>query len=301
MSVKIARFCRQNRIDLIHAHQCTPWFYASLSRRIYCNPRLLLEEHGRNYPEVKKNGRIRLNRWFIEPMTHRVVAVSNDVRKRLVEYEGLKSDRIEVVYNGVEEPGILTDQEKAELRKYLGFGPDDFVVGTVGRCDPIKNLPMLIRGIARSRDKLPNIRGLLVGDGPQFGEIAKLISGLNLSQAVVMTGHREDARKILQCMDLFVLSSFSEGMSMALLEAMASGVACAVTQVGGNPELVIKNETGWVIPSDSTEALSQTIADACENILRRQAFAESGRHRYRSEFTFKAMIGNYRRIYSQLL
>ena len=300
MAVKIARFCREHRIDLIHAHQCTPWFYAALSRRIYSKPRLLLEEHGRHYPEVKKNGRIRFNRWFIEPMTHRMVAVSKDVRERLVEYEGLNRGRIEVVYNGVEEPEIMSEAEKLQLRSSLGFGPEHFVVGTVGRFDPIKNLPMLVKGISLSRERFPAIRGLLVGDGPVFGEIEKLISGLGQTQAIAMTGHREDARRLVQCMDLFVLPSFSEGTSMALLEAMASGVPCAVTAVGGNPELVIDSLTGWVFPSDSADALCRAMADAVSGSGTRQSFARAGMARYRSDFTFAGMIAGYRRIYAQM-
>ena len=72
-----------------------------------------------------------------------------------------------------------------------------------------------------------------------------------------MPGHRDDARQLIQCMDLFVLSSFSEGTSMALLEAMAGGVPVAVTAVGGNPEVVLSDHTGWVVPSDSVRDLER--------------------------------------------
>jgi glycosyltransferase involved in cell wall biosynthesis len=299
--LKLAQYCRRHQVDIIHAHQCTPWFYAALSRLIYGRPRLLFEEHGRLFPEVMNRKRVLFNSAVVRHLTDRFIAVSEDVRNRLVKYEGLNFEQVEIVYNGVAPGSPLDGTVREQLRQSLGIGPDDFLVGTAGRFDPIKNLPMLLKSIARAREKTASIRGLLVGNGPAFEQVEKLRDTLGLSELVVMPGHRDDARQLIQCMDLFVLSSFSEGTSMALLEAMASSVPVAVTAVGGNPEVVLSDRTGWVVASDCVRNLEGAILEAASHPQKARQFAESGRLRFHERFTREKMLQSYRGIYRELL
>ena len=193
-----------------------------MSRLRHGAPRLLFQEHGRFYPEIRNRKRILVNRALINRLTHDCVAVSEDVRMRLQRYEGLDAARVRVIYNGAPPPELLSAERRAALRERLGFAPGDFVIGTVGRFDPIKNLPMLVRSLAEVMNRQPGVRGLLVGDGPEFPRIRAMLRELGIESRVCLTGYRDDARLLAQCMDLFVLSSFSEGTSMALLEAMPS-------------------------------------------------------------------------------
>ncbi len=298
---KLARHFRRCGTQIIHAHQCTPWFYAALSRLLYSAPRLLLEEHGRFFPEVYKLKRVLLNRTLIKRLTHRFVAVSEDIRQRLVRYEGLGGGQIDVVYNGVRTESPLGPEDREALRRGLGFEPESFVVGTVGRFDPIKNLPLLVESLARACRELSTLRGLLVGNGPMFAQVGSLVKQAGLSNRIQMTGFREDARKLIQGMDLFVLSSFSEGTSMALLEAIAAGVPVVVTNVGGNPEVVANGYTGWVVPSDSADDLTAAILEAVKDLSKRQQFATAGQRRFEERFTFDRMIDGYRQQYGTLL
>ena len=298
--VRLASYFRAARVDIVHAHQCSAWFYAALSRLLYPTPRLVLEEHGRFYPEPDKPMRRLVNRMLIARLTHRFVAVSMDIRRRLERYEGLDAGRIEVVYNGVGEVPRMDAAARAGLRAKLGFGADDFVVGTIGRFDPVKNLPMLVASIAAVAPTLPSVRGLLVGDGPAWPAIRQQVDDAGLAERVRLTGHREDARALVQCLDLFVLGSFSEGTSMALLEAMAAGVPVAVTDVGGNPEIVRDGATGWVIPSGDGAALADVVRKAATDTALCRRFAEAGRLRYVQQFSMSAMLDAYRRIYAQL-
>lgn len=300
VAFKLAQHFRRHRIDIIHAHQCTPWFYGALSRLIYSTPRLLLEEHGRFFPEVLNRKRVWFNRLAVAPLTHRCIAVSKDIRERLERYEGLAKSAISVVYNGVRKEPALDGATRAALRQTWGFSAEDFVIGTVGRFDPIKNLPLLMKSIAVVAAKNPRVRGLLVGDGPVFAELSAFIAQLGLTDRVRLTGFRNDAAQLVQCMDLFVLSSLSEGTSMALLEAMAGGVPVAVTAVGGNPEVVLTDETGWVVPSESLEALSAALLEAIDNPQKRQMFAHAGQQRFKAFFSFDSMVAAYRQIYDDL-
>lgn len=299
--VRLAKHFRRANTRIVHAHQCTPWFYAALSRLFHFAPRLLLEEHGRFFPEVRNLKRMLVNWLLVKRLTHRFVAVSRDIRARLRKYEGLDESRIDVIYNGVRPDKPLEPESRNALRNELGFEPDNFVVGTVGRFDPIKNLPLLIDGLARAGRKIPSLRGLLVGDGPAFAQIRSLAGEEGIADRVRLTGFRDDARSLIQCMDLFILSSFSEGTSMALLEAMAAGVPVVVTDVGGNPELVLTTETGWVIPSNSVEALTAAILESVSDVAKRRRYAEAGRRRFEDRFVFERMIENYRQVYRSLI
>jgi glycosyltransferase involved in cell wall biosynthesis len=126
------------------------------------------------------------------------------------------------------------------------------------------------------------------------------IHALGLDQTVVLTGFRPDAAELIQAMDLFCLPSFSEGASMALLEAMALGIPAIVTRVGGNPELVKDQQTGWVIPSDNLSRFVQTLTLALENSGQRHVMGCRAKERFNSFFTFDAMIAAYERLYEKI-
>ena len=301
MAARLARLFRKSRAAIVHAHQCTPWFYAALSRLLYGRPRLLLEEHGRFFPEPDRPLRRLVNRVLTRRLTHRFVAVSQDIRRRLGRYEGLDTSGVEVIYNGVRAEPLLTSTQRERLRAEWGFAASDFVVGTVGRFDPIKNLPMLVQAIAAARRTESRVLGLMVGDGPEVPSVRSLIERLGLQGKVKLAGFREDSRRLLQCMDLFVLSSLSEGTSMALLEAMAAGVPVAVTSVGGNPEIVEEGRTGWVVPSGAIEALTSAILEAARDPQRCERLGKAGQRRYAERFTLEAMMASYRRIYESLV
>lgn len=301
MPVRLARGFRRMDARIVHAHQCTPWFYSALARVLYRTPRLLLEEHGRFYPETDHPWRKMVNRLLISRLTHRFVAVSADVRQRLARYEGLDAKRIEVIYNGIGSVSPLAPDRRDLLRREFGWGSGEFVVGTVGRFDPIKNLPMLIEAIGNARARNPRIRGLLIGDGPEMQRIRDLIRESGLDETIRLTGFRDDARALVQCMDLFALASLSEGTSMALLEAIRTRVPVVVTAVGGNPEIVLAGETGWTVESGATESLSEVILQAAADPDRCRRLATEGLRRLEERFTFDGMIENYRKVYRSLL
>lgn len=301
VAVRLASYFRRHGVRIVHAHQTTPWFYGALSRLLYSEPRLLFEEHGRFFPEVRNPKRILVNRMLVRNLTHRFVAVSQDIGDRLREYEGLSGAGIDVIYNGARVEPPVEPAERDALRSELGFMPGAFVVGTAGRFDPIKNLPLLVESLKRAGEEVDGLSGLLVGDGPAFPEIHSLVEKTGLHDRVRLTGFRRDARKLIGCLDLFVLSSFSEGTSMALLEAMMAGVPVAVTAVGGNPEIVVDGETGWVVPSNSVAALTSAIVESASDTQKRQRIAAAGKRRFEDRFTFDRMIDNYRKQYRALL
>ena len=120
---------------------------------------------------------------------------------------------------------------------------------TVGRLDPIKDQATLLRAVRVVCDRKPGFRLDIVGDGPSRPELESLRAELGLGEAVAFRGYQEDVRPFLSAADFFVLSSISEGISIALLEAMAAGLPAVATDVGGNREVILQGETGLLTPA----------------------------------------------------
>ncbi len=303
---KLARLLRQLDCHLVHAHQTTPWIYTALSRLIRHRPKLLFEEHGRFYPETRKPRRVWVNRHLVRRLTDLTVAVCDDIRQRLDVYEGLDANLIEVIHNGVEQPAAISPAERDACRKSFGFSPCDFVVGSVGRLDGIKNFPMLVQAVSEARELSSSavdtsIKGVIIGDGPESEALTETVREYQLTENFALPGYRADARKIVQCLDMFVLTSWSEGISMSLLEAMASGVCVAVTDAGGNPDVVRHRQDGWLVTPGSADELAAVIQEvACSPELRVE-FGHAAAKRFRSGFTFSQMVDAYHLRYQALL
>ena len=298
---KLAAKIRQARIDLVHAHQYTPWFYAGLARVMTPRTRVLFQEHGRHFPEQKKNKRILFNRLLLSPLTWGMTAVSRDILRRLVRYEGVPKKRIKVIYNGTRPLAPMAEDERSALRSDLGFDKSDVIVAAVGRLDPIKNLPLFLEGLAGAAKIDPRIKGLVVGDGPEGQALQAKAEALGLSGRIVFTGFREDAVRLVQAADVFALTSFSEGTSMALLEAMAAGLPTVVTRVGGNPDIVVDDRTGWIIDSNNLAQLTTVLCRAAGDGSHRKTLGRTGQQRFFRLFEFNAMVRAYDELYREAL
>jgi sugar transferase (PEP-CTERM/EpsH1 system associated) len=300
LAFRLSRLFRELSVDIVHAHQTAPWFYTALSRYFYRYPRLLFEEHGRHYPERDSIPRRVFNRLLIAPKTDLAVAVSEDIRQRLVRFEGLAADRIQVVYNGAHDSGSPARDELNALRRELGIDEKDFVIGFVGRLDPIKNIPMLLDSMSRLRTDGQAAKCLIVGDGSEMPGLQERVRTLGIDRDVVFAGFRSDVSKLNYIMDVFVLPSFSEGTSMALLEAMAAGVPVVATRVGGNTELIEDGISGYLVESDSVDELTTALEKIAGSPELRTEFAATARAEFEARFSFEAMIEAYSGLYGQL-
>lgn len=299
--VRLARLARRHRAAILHAHQYTPTFYAALAKTGLGGTKVLFHEHGRHFPEVESPKRVAFNRLVLRRLVDRVVAVSEDVRQRVFRYEGLPLDMVDVVYNGVEAPPPPDAERRAALRAGLGLAPDDLVVGTVGRLDPVKNVPMCVAALARLEAQGARARLLVIGDGPARGEIEAAIDAHRVRDRVVMAGFRDDATELVGAMDLFLLPSFTEGTSLALVSAMAAAVPAVATAVGGTPEVLRDGVTGLLTPSGDEDALVQAIETLVADPDRRRSMGQAGRATYLERFTWTGMVDGIRTVYDRLL
>jgi glycosyltransferase involved in cell wall biosynthesis len=229
-----------------------------------------------------------------------VVAVCDAVRSRFIE-RGLEPDRVAVVVNGVE-PG---DHHGAEHRRIAadalgGTLPGPPLVVVLASLHRRKGLEHFLRAVARVAAAVPAARFVVAGEGPERGMLEVLRHQLGLDDRVAFPGSIRPVRELLAAADLFVLSSLEEGISNALLEAQAEGVAAVVTDVGGNAEVVEHGRTGLVVPPANPEALARAMTELLSDDARRRAMGAAALERTRDHFGLARMAQRMEAYYEAL-
>jgi glycosyltransferase involved in cell wall biosynthesis len=229
------------------------------------------------------------------------VAVGEDVRQTLITVEGFPPDRVEVIYNGIDlsafdNPG----RDRREARRELGLADGDVALIQVARLHPLKDHATALRALARVVRQRPDVRLVVVGAGPQEAAIARQVRELGLGPFVRLLGRRHDVPRLLGAADLALLSSRSEGIPLALIEAMAAGLPAVATRVGGIPEVVEEGITGALAPAGDDEALAAQILRLVGDPAARAGLAASARRRAFDRFGDDRMLAAYGRAYREM-
>ena len=169
--------------------------------------------------------------------------------------------------------------------------------GTVGRLDPVKNLGELLESLALLKVRYPAAKVVIVGDGSERQALEERAAVLGVSDDVVFAGYRRDVRALMAAFDLYVNCSTYEGVSLTILEAMASALPVVASAVGGNPEVVIDHETGLLVRPQA-KAIATAVSALVENPTRRQTMGDAGRWRVKRHFTIERMVNDYAAAYS---
>jgi glycosyltransferase involved in cell wall biosynthesis len=175
------------------------------------------------------------------------------------------------------------------------------VVGTVGHLHPIKGHRHLLDAARVVSAKWPRTKFLFVGDGPLDHELRSIAAAHGIADHVVFTGFRDDVATLLGLMDVFVLPSLDEGMSHALLEAMAFGKPVIATAVGGNREVIDAEHTGLLVPTGDPDALSRAVLGLLEDPERAARLGNAARVAVHARFSDRRMAEEYFAVYGRLL
>jgi len=216
----------------------------------------------------------------------RTICVCEAARGRLVNEYGYPKDKTVTIWNGVDVKHYKPDnkKERAMTRERVNIGPDETVVVCVARLIGQKRIDILLKAMAMLENEKHGCKCVVVGDGPFGDELRKMSVDLGLSSSVLFVGYQEDVRPYLEMGDIFVLSSRQEGLPLALGEAMAYGLACIATDVGGNSEIVLHGHTGLIVPPESAEGLADAIKYLIEHREEREKMGVNARNRVEEFF-----------------
>jgi len=295
LSARLAALVRSRRIDVMHCHQYSPYVYGCLAKLLAPRVRLVFTEHGRLSDAPPSPKRRRVN-----PLLARVpgarFAVCEDLKTFLVA-EGFPADRLGVIYNGID-PGPLPSAEaRADARRRLGAESDAFLVGTVARLDPVKDLGVLLEALAALRARGPAAHLAVLGDGPERTALEARARELGVAAAVRFLGARSDVRDLLPGLDLYVNCSRSEGVSLTIVEAMAAALPVVATAVGGTPEVVADGASGLLVPPRDPGALTAAMEALAADPALRAGLGREGRAVAERRFSFERMLEQYLRAY----
>ena len=293
---RVAELLREDRPDVLHTHQLGALLYAGRAARRARVPVVVHTEHGKHYAA---RWRTRFLGRFAARAARRVFAVSDDIRRELRDCGIVLPRNVECVPNGVDADRFDVTDNPAVLRCEFGLPVDVPVIGTVGRLTALKRQDVLLHGFARLRH--PTARLLVVGDGPAREELVNLAARLGVTDRVVFAGYREHPERALAAMDVFALTSDSEGMPLAILEAWAAGKPVVATRVGGVPELIADGCTGLLFPAGDDTALARHLDRLLTDRPLATRLGAAGRQTVRDRYDTRVMAGTYLRHYRDLL
>jgi glycosyltransferase involved in cell wall biosynthesis len=294
--LKLSKYLRNNKIDILHIHTGA-FFYGSVAGYLARTKGVIYTEHGRHY---KEPWQLYILDQISARCINQIVTVSDALEDHLINKIRLPSKKIQTIINGVNTETFVPRQKPDYLLKEFSFDRECKIIGTVGRLAVIKDQKTLIKAFRLVKDQHNNSKLLIVGEGECERELEKLVDDLKLKNDVVFTGNRSDVPSMLNFFDVFVLPSLMEGTSISLLEAMASGVPCVVTNVGGNVRLISNGISGFTVPPGNVLIVANKILELFQNISMARLFSIESRRIAKDNYSFDRNIERYRELYNEL-
>lgn len=297
---RLSRLIGRERVDVVHCHQYTPFFYGAMARGPLGRVPILFTEHGRAHPDRPRRKRLLANRLLLR-RRDRVVGVGQAVRRALIANEGLPAGRVEVVYNGIDLAAFSrAGADGATVRDELGIGPDGLMILQVARLDPLKDHATAVRTLERVVARRPDARLVLVGAGPLRGQVEGMVREKGLGAYVRALGLRTDVARLAAAADVALLTSVSEGIPLTLIEAMAMGLPVVATDVGGVGEVVENGATGLLAPPGRDDLLAEHILRIADDPGLGRVMRCRGRRRAAGLFSEAVMHDSYATIYREM-
>ncbi|MEQ1512394.1 MAG: GT4 family glycosyltransferase PelF [Lysobacteraceae bacterium] len=282
---------------IVHTHNANAHYHTVAAGLGLPSARVINTRHGMGAAQPRSRGEWLYRRAMAR--TDVVAAVCEAARVRFAQQGVRPRRRLLAVPNGirVEDFSCASAERRAALRNVLGLAPDVRIIGTVGRLNPVKDQATLLRAFARAHVQSMDTVLVIVGDGALRATLEAQCAALGIGDAVRFLGDRSDVRQLLQGFDMFVLSSLSEGYSMALLEACASGLPIVATDVGGNREIVVDGRNGFVVEPADEEALAKAMTALLREPARAAQMGQAGRDWALREASIATMAARYDALY----
>jgi glycosyltransferase involved in cell wall biosynthesis len=279
----LAGTLRRLGADIVHTHDSRPLIYGAPAARMAGARHVIHMRHFARLPSLTRR------QTWLATMAARLVdcyVCVSEESARIAGQEGVLSRRIRTVWNGI----------ALERFAFAGSSPEGPVV-SVARLSPEKDVGTLVHAMAIAVKSRPEIRLEIAGAGPCLPHLRDLTRKLGMDVHIQFLGEVQDVSRLLARARMFVLPSLTEGISLTLLEAMSKGLPVVATRVGGNPEVVMDNETGMLVPPGDASSLAGAILDLYGNPVKSRLLGVAGRRRVEEHFTARRMVEAYETMY----
>ena len=296
---------RLYRPHIVHTHTAKAGLLGRIAARLAGVPIIVHTFHGHvlhGYYGPVQNWALRRMEKSLAWLSHRLVTVSEQVKKELIEYGVARADRITVIPLGLDmEPYLHAETRRGEFRREMSLSSGARLVGIVGRIFPVKNHALFLESAARIAAAEPAARFVVVGDGMLRFALEQQARELGIADLVLFTGWRSDLARIYADLDVLVVSSNNEGTPLSAIEAMATSCPVVATRVGGVPDLISDYESGRLVPPRDAEALAGAVLDLLHHPEMAQAMGRNAMIAARDRFDVKRLVHDVDHLYRELL
>lgn len=298
---RIATEVRRHHIDILHARGWAALVETALASRLARVHGAIYGFHGKTLDDLQGLSfkRRLLQRVFIR-FYHQVVTLNSRMRTDFASESGLSTGKIRIIANGVDTELFRPHEARQTLRAAFAVPSDRFVIGNVARLDAVKNHQVIFRAVHQLRLQRPRPFFLLVGDGSHRAVLESEVAALGLGEDVRFHGYSDAIPELLNCMDVYVQSSFYEGFSNTVLEAMSCGLPVLATDTGGTKDLFREEEEGYFFHPEDHEGLSRLILRLHTDERLRHSMGRKARLHAGSQFSVQTMVRNYESLYAEL-
>jgi len=296
---RLARYLADEQVDILHCHDMYSNVFGSLWGRMAGVPGIIVS---RRWWNTLPNRKLRLANRLAYRAAHRVLANSDAVARSLSGDEGVRPDRIVVVPNFVEEAAFEAPElaERDRMRRELGIEPGGIVIGIIARLVAVKDHATLLRASALLLERFPELRIVLVGNGPERGALEALARDLGIARQVTFTGTQPNRPNLHHLFDLSVLSSLSEGFPNSVVEAMAAARPVVATRVGGTPDAIEDGKTGLLVPPANAPAMANAIGRILSDPALAARLGTAAQESARRSYSRPAVLGGLLTLYEEL-
>ena len=284
---------KEGQFDIVHAFKATENIYGCLAGRWAGVPVIL----GGYRVEYRARGMIRLAHRLLRPLVDGWIVNAQAIADSMIEAIGAKPDKFFILPNGLDPTEFASQLTPAEARRKLGLDPAAPVVTKIARLRPQKNHAMFLAMAAKVLEHRPEVRFLVVGDGPQLAAVQEQACSMGLSNSVLFLGNRSDIPDVLAATDVSVLTSHFEGLANALLESMCAGVPVVTTDYAGVEEVVIDQQEGYIVPRDAAPVMAEKVLRLLDNPDLRKQMGQRGIDTVTRRFSMEAMADKLLSIY----
>lgn len=299
---RLRSIIRSEKVQIVHTFFETADLWGGMIARLSGCPVLISSRRDMGIMRSRMHG---FAYRALTPLFDEVQTVSEEVRRFCIEHDRIDPRKIRTVYNGVAPSEEASGSPRGLPAHVSGLiERASHVITTLGHLRPVKNYELFIRSAAAVHKRYPDAAFIVAGetnDRAYYGRLTELAATLGVAESVHFVGNVADSRALLAASNVFCLLSRSEGMSNALLEAMAEGLPSVVTRVGGNPELIAPGLHGYLVDVDDHVAASEAIVRLLENPQLAQEMGERSRHRIVEQFSETVMMETLVKRYEALL
>ncbi|MCK4537869.1 MAG: glycosyltransferase [Candidatus Krumholzibacteria bacterium] len=295
---RMRKYLHTARPDLVHTHNFLAHTHTAPAARMLGIP-VIHTKHGRAVTSMSWSPALRR---YIYSLAHAVVVVSKETGEIFAERSGVRDSKIKVIHNGIDlERYRNIDVDRRSLPGLEKIDKEDLLFGAVSRLDPVKDHTTMLRAFAEVAASRSDCYFLIVGDGPERGNIETLIKELSIEDRVIMTGFTDEVPLYVSAMDMYLQPSLEEGLSLTLLEAAAAGVPVVVTPVGGNPEVIEGGFSGSFVDVGNYHGMAAIMDSFMEDPAPFREMALRAGESVEAGFSLTSMEAGYRALYMEAI